>query len=244
MQLKIISSSSAGNAYILENEKEALLIECGVRFDRIKQALNFKLYKVVACLVTHEHGDHCKSVKDVLAAGIKVYASAGTHKEMGTASHHRSAFTNGMMAAGGFQFKAFDVKHDAEDPVGFIIKHAECGNVLFLTDTYYCEYTFPGMNNIIVEANHCKHLVKEGLEQERIHKKHAQRLLTSHMSIDTCIDLLRANDLRNVNNIVLIHLSNDNSDAESFRKRVQQATGKTVHVADTNQVIDFNKSPF
>lgn len=244
MELKIISSSSAGNAYILQNDREALLIECGVRFDRIKQALNFNLSKVVACLITHEHGDHCKAVNDVLTAGIKVYASAGTHKAMGTASHHRAAFTTGLQIAGGFQFKAFDVKHDAAEPVGYIIRHAECGNVLFLTDTYYCEYTFPGMNNIIVEANYCQHILDERLANGSSPAILRDRVIQSHMSIDTCVDLLMANDLKNVNNIVLIHLSDRNSNAEQFRRRVQEATGKTVHIADNDQVISFNKTPF
>ena len=41
MKLKIISTGSQGNSYILENENEALIIEAGVRFIEIKKALSF-----------------------------------------------------------------------------------------------------------------------------------------------------------------------------------------------------------
>jgi DNA/RNA-binding domain of Phe-tRNA-synthetase-like protein len=57
--------------------------------------------------------------------------------------------------------------------------------------------------------------------------------------------MLKANNLSQVNNIVLIHLSDGNSDAEDFQKQVTELTGKTVYVADAGMIIDnFNKKPF
>lgn len=56
MLLRVISSSSSGNGYILENDKEALIIECGCRFKDIKIALGFNIRKIVGCIVSHEHG--------------------------------------------------------------------------------------------------------------------------------------------------------------------------------------------
>ena len=67
MKLNILGSDSrTGNCYILENDKEALVIECGVSFDKIKKALNFKLSKVCGCIVTHGHGDHAKAIHDMM----------------------------------------------------------------------------------------------------------------------------------------------------------------------------------
>ena len=57
----------------------------------------------------------------------------------------------------------FDVKHDVAEPLGFLIEHEECGLVLFLTDSYYSEYTFPGLNNIIVEANYDQRILDQRL---------------------------------------------------------------------------------
>ena len=64
------------------------------------------------------------------------------------------------------------------------------------------------------------------------------------MSYTNCINTLEANDITRVNNIVLIHLSEGNSNAEEFQLGVKAATGKNVHIAEPGLVINFNKHPF
>lgn len=247
MKLHVINSNSQGNAYILESSiGEALLLECGVRFQQIKEALNFNIRKVVGCLVTHEHQDHCKAVKDVMAAGINVFSTFDTLNALGVSiSHRANAIISGQsFLIGDFKVLPFSVKHDCADPVGYLIHHKECGNVLFLTDSYYCEYTFNGLNNIIIEANYCQSILDKRLQDGANPKFLRDRVITSHMSLATCKDMLKANDLSQVNNIVLIHLSDGNSDAARFRSEVQEATGKMVHVAEPGLSIEFNKRPF
>lgn len=243
MVLKVIGTGSKGNAYVLENEREALLIECGVRMADIKYSLKFKLSKLAGCIVTHEHKDHSKSIKEVLEAGIFVWASKGTHEACGTLKHHRAKLLEGLgtFKIGGFKIMSFDVKHDAKDPVGFIIHHEEIGKTLFLTDSFYCPYTFPGLNNIIIEANYSKEIIKDKLSDKMfLH----DRVLQSHMSLETCMELLAANDLRAVNNIVLIHLSDSNSNEIMFQEKVKTLTQKNVHVAYNGMEMQFYKTPF
>ena len=54
-RLKCISSSSAGNAFVLECRDDILLLELGVTFDKILKTLNYGegFEKVRGCLVTH-----------------------------------------------------------------------------------------------------------------------------------------------------------------------------------------------
>jgi len=246
MQLKVINSNSQGNAYILENDQEALLIECGVNFKRIKQAIDFNTEKIVGCLLSHEHGDHAKGINDVLAAGISVYASHGTHEALGTLLSHRAVkvFSGKTFTVGNFKIKAFNVQHDVKEPFGFLINHPETGTVLFLTDSYYCEYTFPGLNNVIIEANYCQRILDKRLADGMNPKFLRDRVITSHMSLRTCKEMLGANDLSAVNNIVLIHLSDGNSDEKRFKREVEEQTGKVVYVAVPGLTIPFNKTPF
>lgn len=247
MKLIIINSNSQGNAYVLEADNgEMLLIECGVRFDHIKQSVGFRLNKVAGALCSHEHGDHSKSINEVLSAGINVWASMGTHQACGTDKHHRARKTaNGhKFEVGAFKVLSFNIQHDCAEPLGFLINHPECGNVLFLTDSYYCEYTFRGLNNVIIEANYCQTILDDRLARGTNPKFLRDRVLQSHMSLATCKKTLQANDISQVNNIVLIHLSDGNSDAKRFQREVQEATGKVVHVAHKNQIIPFNKNPF
>lgn len=246
MQLKILGSGSSGNCYILESDTSALIIECGVPMKEIKKALDFNLKKVAGVLVSHEHLDHCKAVKDVIAAGLNVYASDGTIASLKLAAHHRAwrLFNKTPKQIGDFTVMAFDVKHDAVEPFGFIIKHEECGTVLFITDSYYVPYKFKNLNNIMVEANYCSEIVQNRMIENNIHAAVRNRVLESHMSIKTCKDLLLANNLTAVNNIVLLHLSDGNSNAEDFKKQVQELTGKTVFIAEKNMIVNFNKTPF
>jgi phosphoribosyl 1,2-cyclic phosphodiesterase len=239
MKLTVIGSNSQGNAYLLQSKEDTLLIECGVHVSKIKKALNYRIDNVNA-IVSHSHGDHACAVKDILNSGIAVYASAQTLEAKGVFHHHRAkVLMAGVPSAiGSFKVKPFEVNHDVPC-FGFLIQHVECGLVLFLTDTYYCDYVFPGLNNIIVECNHDQELVQSN-SPKFLH----DRIIQSHMNLDTCKDLLRANDLTGVNNIVLIHLSDSNSDAPRFQKEVRELTGKTVWVAEAGLEINFDKEPF
>lgn len=246
MILDIISTGSKGNAYILGNKDEALLIECGVNIKDIKKALNFDLSKVVGCLCTHEHMDHSKSIWDVMKLGINVYSSHGTLKSRFVHEQSRAKVIQSQQSftIGNFNILPFDVMHDAAEPLGFLISHPDCGKVLFLTDTYYCKYTFPGLNNIIIEANYSKEIIDRKFGDESGKEFLRNRILKSHFSLANCKGMLSANDLTKVNNIVLIHLSDSNSDEKQFQKEVSELTGKNVTVASNGMKINFRKTPF
>lgn len=247
MKLKILNSNSAGNAYILQSSSgEALLIECGVNVKKIVQALNFNLKCVSGCIVTHSHNDHCKSANDLLIRGIRVYSTGGELKSMGIVDHHNAleVFAGVNTKIGNFLIQAFRTVHDTPEPVGYLIKHDECGVVLFLSDTVYSPNTFRGLNNIIVEANYCEEVLQQRFESGKTERFRRDRTIQSHMSLENCIQLLKANDLSKVNNVLLVHLSNDHSDEEKIKKDVLKATGKKVIIADKGMVLNFDKTPF
>lgn len=244
MKLKVLSSSSAGNCYLFYNRNECLVLECGVKMPVLKKALNFDLSKVVGVLVTHEHQDHCYALKDVLGAGLNVYASTGTIEALGINSHRLHSVNGKTIKLGNFKIKAFDAEHDCAEPVNYLVDHPEMGKMIFITDSFYCSYTFAGLNNILIEANFSKAIldkrVKDGASPEFLRN----RVLQSHMSLETCKEFLKANDLTQVNNIVLIHLSDGNSDAKQFKQEIAQLTGKNIHVADKGMEIEFDVTPY
>ncbi|SFS30457.1 MBL fold metallo-hydrolase [Lutibacter maritimus] len=245
MKLKVIGTGSKGNCYLLENENEALIIEAGVNIQSIKQALNFNVSKVAGCIVSHEHMDHAKSIEDLLKVGINTYASKATFKALKIENHRAIPMVNkGLLTIGNFKVMPFDVQHDAAEPFGFIIKHNDCGNVLFLTDTFYCAYTFKNLNNIIIEANFSQKIIDAKMRAGATPEFLRNRILKSHLSLENCLEALSKNDLSKVNNIVLIHLSDSNSNEVEFQKTVEKATQKTVTVANNGISINFNKTPF
>lgn len=243
MKLKVVGTGSKGNCYILENDNEALLIECGVSFSEIQKAIDFNISKIVGCIVTHEHQDHARAIREVAKSGINVYATKGTLSALGVFGY-RYIVLYEVEKIGNFKIMSFDVNHDAAEPCGFLIHHKDTGNVLFLTDTFYSRHTFKNLNNIIIEANYSKKIIDAKVKSGALPEFLRNRILKSHMSLETCIELFQANDLQAVNNIVLIHLSDGNSNETVFKNDVQAATGKSVTVASNGLEMEFNKTPF
>lgn len=246
MQLTVLNSGSKGNCYLLTSRiGETLIVECGVKFSTIKKALNFELDNVSGCIFSHEHKDHCKGLRDTLVAGIDCYTSKGTIDACGI-KHHRMHEVQKQkeFKVGSFKVIAFSTIHDCAEPLGFLINHEECGNVLFITDSAYVNYKFPNLNNIIIEANYSLRKLEDKIYSGATMEFLGVRIINNHMSLETCIEVLENNDLKAVNNILLIHLSDSNSDEKLFKQEVSDLTGKTVYVADKGLNIHFDKEPF
>lgn len=223
------------------------MIEAGVPFAAVKKAVDFDISRIVGCLVSHEHNDHAGYVQSFLEARVPVCATRGTAGMLAikSANFLRYLREAGAVRLGGFDVMAFDVQHDATEPVGFIIRHEETGNVLFATDTYYLRYRFTELSNILIECNYSLDILNENTRQGIVSMEQRGRTIKSHMSYRTCRDALRSNDLRKVNNIVLIHMSDNNCNAQESQRGIQRATGKTVHIAQKGlTIINFNKTPF
>jgi phosphoribosyl 1,2-cyclic phosphodiesterase len=236
MTLHILGSSSSGNAYVLENDSEAIIIDCGVNISKIKQAFNFDIRKVKFALCTHPHSDHNKCVPDLLRAGIPVY---GNEESFGNLRYYHTAHIikhGEVVAVGNWKVLAVDAKHDVPC-LAFMVQHKDIGNLLYMTDSYYTEYKFKNINNILIECNFSSEILnaKQGYTIEPFR---ANRLRTSHMSLETLKDFLRANDLSNCHSIGLCHLSNSNSDAALFQRDIEALTGISTFIADAGLTID------
>jgi phosphoribosyl 1,2-cyclic phosphodiesterase len=123
------------------------------------------------------------------------------------------------------------VEHDAEQPLGFLLANQTGEKMVFITDSYYCRYTFSGLTHIAVECNYSLNLLDENIAAGRVHPAMRPRLLRSHFSLENVLDFLRANDLSRVEEIWLLHLSDTNSDEELFKRKVMETTGKPVTIA-------------
>jgi len=245
MILTVLDSGSKANGYILQNDTEAIIIEAGVPIKEAKKALGFNIRKVVGCLVSHSHTDHAGRAREYQDSNINICASMDTAIEADIkAGRLLQVFRHGdTFALGGFTVKAVEVRHDVAC-FAFLIRHPDIGLMLFATDTFYLPYTFEGLTNIMIEANYSREIVRRNIQGGYIHPSFEKRIIQSHLEITDTIKALQANDLTGVNNIVLLHLSDSNSDADDFRERVQRITGKTVYVAEKGLSIEVNKTPF
>ena len=230
MKLSVLASSSKANGYLLQNQSEALVIEAGVSLLRVKQALNFRLDIIQGCIVTHRHKDHARALVAYANAGINILAPDDVFSEHQRHHRFRVVKSGKGYKLGNFRIIPFEVQHDVPC-YGYLIDHPDTGRILFLTDTYLCEYTFPGLNHILIQANYCDDILEENILRGIEHPGKRERLLTSHMELKTTQAVLMAQDLSEVQNIVLIHLSELNSDEKLFADQVSAVTGRPVKVA-------------
>lgn len=238
MNIKVIGSGSSGNCYRVSDGKTSLLLEAGLPIKKIKFGCDYNLSSISACLITHEHKDHFAAVSELMRAGVDVYMTGGTAQSARAESYRLKLwYRDGVDGIGNpfyhterigtFTVKPFVVHHDAAEPVGYLIESKLTGErLLFVTDTYYIDYKFCGLTHIMIEANYSADALADADNDPR-----RSRLRRSHMSIENCIEMLKANDLSRCSEIWLIHLSSSNGDAEGFKRKVQEVTGAVVHIA-------------
>ena len=223
-------SSSSSNFYTVEAANgKRLLIECGARWPLMQDALGYRLDNVVGCLLTHEHKDHSKSVSNTLKAGIDVYASPGTWRMLEAKNHRRAVILGEretwytpVNGNGDFQFMPFQTHHDAEDPLGFVVK-CNREHLLFATDTSHITQRFNVAFDIIaIECSYDRAILQERVDTGTINESLAKRLLTSHLERKETLRYLKEFcDLSKCREIHLLHMSSDNIDAESARKEIE-----------------------
>lgn len=231
INIQTLATGSKGNCYLISDGISSLLLEAGIPFKDIQSGLQFDTSHIVGCLITHEHQDHCKGVRDVLKRGINCYMSEGTKGMLGIEHHNiHGVGSKVKFEIGTWTILPFDVEHDVSNPLGFLIVNQEGEKLLFATDTYFIRYKFAGLNYIMVECNYSLDILNENIKSGRVHKGMKKRLLRSHFSLDNVKEFLSVNDLSKVQEIHLLHLSDSNSCEKRFKKEVQETTGKMVIV--------------
>lgn len=244
MELLILSTGSKGNAYLLKGGDQSLLLDAGLPVGKISRGIEFK--GLQGCLVTHEHMDHAKAAVDMANRGVTVVTSEGTAKAIGlSGSFARIVKVGETVQLGVWSVMAFDTRHDAVEPLGFLIRNNRSGEkVVYATDTYYIKYRFPKAHYWIVEANYIDETLIQQVADGRINPKMEIRLRKSHMSLRRLLQALEANDLSEVRKIVLVHLSDDRSDEERMVREIKQLTGKDAVAASDGMLIDLELTPF
>ena len=227
MKFEALASSSAGNAYVVSDEETHVLLECGISHSKLQKLSGFSLSEFQACLVSHEHKDHAKSVAELISRGMAVYMSQGTAEALETDAVQLIESME-QFNIGSLDIVPFTTFHDAKEPLGFLIKSRVDGDVLaFATDTVNLRYKFPGLNILAIEANYDKHILERC---ERMPEKVRYRITNSHMEIDTLCDYLRSLDLSQCREIHLLHLSDATSHEGHFINKVARAVPPGIEI--------------
>ena len=185
---------------------------------------------------SHPPLDHSKSLNDFNSMGISVFAPYIIEKPM-------------KIGNGYFRVQAFDLTtldgswtHTNADgtpcPIyGFLIAHEEMGRMLYITDCELIKWKFKDINHILLGVNYDKDLI------DRDNAGKANHVFRGHLSIDTACDFVKANYSDSLQNVIMCHLSSENSDRDSFIAKMKTfACGANVDVAVAGKSWDL-KNP-
>ena len=226
MQFKQHYSSSSGNLYeVAASNGQRLMLEMGVAWPKVQKAFDYNLSNIQGAFLTHCHFDHCKAVKDVISAGIDVYASAGTWTSLGIYNERRTKFIKDkdLIRLKDFRVYAFALNHDAVEPLGFIIRDKD-EYLLFAPDTSYITQRFKIPFSIIaIECSFDKDILHRRVCNSDVNEELAKRLLTSHLEkSETMRYIEKFCDKSKCREIHLLHMSDGNIDKEQTRKEFEK----------------------
>lgn len=246
MKAECLASSSSGNCFILEfnvnGEPTRIMVECGISMTDIRTKLNAKgimLSSIKACLITHAHSDHSVSAKKILESGIPVYASNPTIKILELKGGHSLAILKPNKIAPGIYVMPFEVEHDCEGSVGFIIK-TESETVIFVNDhkrwsvnliNIKPDYVFIECNydHVMVYAQYhelqkikkTETLSQEEEKEVNIKLEQHERNINSHCSLAGTIRGLQKLNLDKCKSIFLMHLSDRYANEYKMKNEIQ-----------------------
>lgn len=156
INIEAFGSSSKGNCYRIKSSVngDELLLDVGLPFKDVQRACKYNFINLLGAVVTHQHGDHSKAVVDMLKLGHKIYMLRDTAQALHVLDERTwiEIIPKQSIKIGVFTVLPFELEHDVPN-VGYLITDGE-EKLLYITDTYYCKYTFKGVHHILVECNH------------------------------------------------------------------------------------------
>ena len=232
MKIQTFASSSKANCYQISDSETTIIIEAGLSLKKLLKLPDFDVSKISGVLVSHSHADHSEFINDFLKLGIVCYMTSETTESLKLNSpfveiiEHMKSFK-----ISSFTIKAFETQHDCKGSVGFWIKSiTENKRLVFATDTFYLKQVFSKINYYMIECNYDAEILEKNIELGIIDGCRAKRLKSSHFSLQNVIEFFKAQDLSVCEKIQLLHLSNENADAENFKNRIMEITGLPVEV--------------
>lgn len=238
MEIEVLGTGSSGNCYKVKIGKATLLLECGLPYKVIQKKLNFKISEIDACLVTHEHMDHAKAVKDLMKVGVDCYMTNGTAEALKVKGHRLNTFRKDDKGQGycwkffsDIQILPFEAVHDVAEPVSYLIKtRDDKESIVFVTDTAYLKYKIPECDVLMIECNYVKARLDENVRLGNINTNLRNRIVKNHLSLESLVEALKAASLDRCKKIYLLHLSDGNSDEKLIKRTIQETTGIEVVV--------------
>jgi len=214
----VLGSGSKGNAVLVHCGGDAILIDAGFSLKDTRRRMteaSLPEDMLRAIVVTHEHDDHVRGLR-VCANhyDVPIYATrkcADVLRQRDDKIGQLALFAAGSsFSISRFVLEPFSIPHDANDPVGFVIR---CGDrkIGIATDMGHVsaivEYQLRACDTLVLESNHDMNLLAASTRpwslKQRIMGRHG------HLSNEASRDLLTHVVAENTRNVILAHMSEE-----------------------------------
>ena len=233
MHFSVLASGSTGNAFFVETEDHAFLVDAGLSGKAMAglfSEIGRDMSKLTGILVTHEHSDHIKGI-GVVARKYKlpIYANAKTWSAMEHAigeipTEQKFIFEMEQVKTfGSLDIESFGVSHDAAEPM-FYVFHHEGKKIALITDTGYVSERMKGIISnadvYVFESNHDVSMLRMGRYPWSVKR----RILSDVGHVSNEDAALAMYDVAGdqTKRIYLAHLSMDNNMKDLARMSVEQ----------------------
>ncbi len=234
MNIHVLASGSKGNATIVEHQGRLLLIDMGVTFSYLTDALErlgLDVTKIEAILVTHEHYDHTSGLKYL--RNTPIFCTEHTLEEGYNLSYIEPYKTFELI---GLEIRPISASHDAFNPVGYVIK-SETEKLVYMTDTGMVPARslkhMKNANYYVFESNHNRKMLHETNRPAEL----KMRILsdTGHLANEDSAIYLADLVGDKTTDIVLAHISEEaNTPDEVIKAYTKIFKRNSLRVSDYN----------
>lgn len=225
-----LGSGSKGNATLILEQQQAVLIDCGfsrkVILERIALA-GVDASLLSAVFVTHEHGDHAKGVQVLCEQlGIPFYASFGTARKMGWLDHPlwRCIYADKTESLGKLAVLPVVVPHDAEEPMQFVIENSASKRLGVLSDlgslTAHVISSYSDCHGLQIEANHDVQMLRDGPYPPSLQARVASDF--GHLNNQQTAELMQRVKWHGMQHFTVGHISEKNNSRELVSTELSQ----------------------
>lgn len=237
-----LASGSKGNAIFVSTPDTAVLVDAGlsgIEIQRRMAAVGRAPEELKAIIITHEHTDHVKGA-GVLSRrfNIPVYVTVDTFnacKGLGKIDQVKFFECGASFDIGSLVINPFAVSHDACDPAGLTLQH-QGKKIGIATDlgvvTHLVRNHLSFANALYIEANHDPEMLMTGPYPWYLKQRIQSR--TGHLSNQDARDLVAQLSHKDLEHVVLAHLSEENNCPEKASTEMSKNIDPlftTLHVA-------------
>lgn len=237
-RLEVLGSSSSANGYILSCGNDRLIIELGCKSQEYLKALSYNTLNINA-LCSHIHRDHLNpsTLKSLTQYGIDVYSNADVSEKY---SRIKVLEPMKKYRIDNFTILPLSVPHGDCPNLAYHITMPNGETCLFCTDCEDFPYTLKNINHIFIEANWSEDVIVSKF----VNNEQSNSSYSTHLSLNRCIDVLKRLYSPALSTVVLLHLSDNNSNENAFKRAIFEQCGIRCEIAEKGKVFELKSQEF